>query len=57
MFNNYEGILNWTRENDIMIFDRGFRNSLGVLKALGIGAAMPSFLEPNQRQFDVYDAT
>ena len=56
MLNNYEDILNWTKEDDIMILDRGFRDSLGVLKALGIDAAMPSFLEPNQRQFDVYDA-
>ena len=56
MLNNYEDILNWTKEDDIMILDRGFRDSLGVLKALGIDAAMPSFLEPTQRQFDVYDA-
>ena len=56
MLNNYEDILNWTKEDDIMILDRGFRDSLGVLKALDIDAAMPSFLEPNQRQFDVYDA-
>ena len=56
MLNNYEDILNWTKEGDIMILDRGFRDSLGVLKALGIDTAMPSFLGPNQRQFDVYDA-
>ncbi|CAF3862255.1 unnamed protein product [Rotaria sp. Silwood2] len=45
MRNNYEDILNWVQENDIMILDRGFRDSLGVLKALGIDAAMPSFLD------------
>jgi hypothetical protein len=39
-----------------MILDRGFRDSLGVLKALGIDAAMPSFLDKHQRQFDVYQA-
>ncbi len=56
MLNNYEDILNWTKEGDIMILDRGFRDSLGVLEALGIDTAMPSFLDQNQRQFDVYDA-
>ena len=48
--------LNWTKEGDIMILDRGFRDSLGVLKALGIDAAMPSFLDKTQRQLNVYDA-
>ena len=56
MLNNYEDILNWTKENDIMIVDRGFRDSLGVLKALGIDAAMPSFLGNSRRQFDAHDA-
>ena len=56
MLNNYEDILNWTKEGDIMILDRGFRDSLGVLKALGIDTAMPSFLSQNQQQLDVYDA-
>jgi hypothetical protein len=56
MLNNYEDILNWTKEGEIMILDRGFRDSLGVLKALGIDTAMPSFLDQNQRQLDVYDA-
>ena len=53
---NYEDILTWIQDGDIIILDRGFRDSLGVLNALGIDAAMPSFLEPNRRQFDVYDA-
>ena len=56
MLNNYEDILNWTNEGDIMLLDRGFRDSLGVLKALGIDVAMPSFLDRNKRQLDVYDA-
>lgn len=56
MLNNYEEILTWIKDGDIMILDRGFRDSLGVLKTLGINAAMPSFLGANQRQFDVFDA-
>ena len=56
MINNYDDILNWIKENDIMILDRGFRDSLGVLKSLGIDVAMPSFLSPKQKQFDVQAA-
>ena len=55
MINNYDNILGWIEENDIMILDRGFRDSLGVLKSLGIDVAMPSFLGPKQNQFDVQD--
>lgn len=56
MLNNYEDILTWIRDGDIMILDRGFRDSLGVLKALGIDAAMPSFLDKQQKQLDVLEA-
>lgn len=56
MLNNYEDILTWIKDDDIMIVDRGFRDSLGVLQALGINAAMPPFLGPNRRQLDVNDA-
>ena len=44
MLNNYEDILTWIKEDDIMIPHRGFRGLLGVLEALGIEAGMPSFL-------------
>jgi hypothetical protein len=56
MLNNYEDILRWINEDDILLLDRGFRDSLGVLKTLGINVAMPSFLDQNQRQFDVNNA-
>lgn len=56
LLNNYGDILNWVKDDDIMILDRGFRDSLGVLKAIGIDAAMPSFLGRDRRQFNVYDA-
>ena len=57
MLNNYEDILTWIKEGDIMILDRGFRDLFGVLKSLGIDAGMPSFLAKNQQQFNMYDAT
>ena len=56
MLNNYEDILSLVQVNDIMILGRGFRDSLSILKALGIDAAMPSFLGRSRRQFNVYDA-
>ena len=56
MLNNYEDILNWMQESDIMVLSRRFRDSLGVLKVLGIDAAMPSLLGTGRQQFEVYDA-
>ena len=55
MLYNYDDILSWTKENEIMFLDRGFHDSLSVLKALGIDAAMPSFLGKSRPQFDVSD--
>ena len=55
LLNNYDDILNWVEENDIVVLDRDFRDSLGVLKALGMDTAMPSCLGKGRRQFDVYD--
>ena len=56
MNNNCDNILNWMDDNDIMIVDRGFRDSLGVLKAFGIDVAMPSFMSSHQKQLDVQQA-
>ena len=33
---NKDGILNWTAEHDIVVVDRGFRDSTGMMKALGL---------------------
>ena len=55
ILNSYENIFRWTKDNDVMILNRGVRNSLVELKTLGIDAATPSFLCKSQRQFDVYD--
>ena len=51
MINNYDDILGWIEDNDIMILDRSFRDSLGALKSLGIDVAMPSLLSPKQNPF------
>ena len=56
MINNFDDILNWIEEYDIMILDRSFRDSLGVLKSFGIDVAMPCFLSHNEKQLDVQEA-
>ena len=56
MINNCDNILNWIDDDDIMIVDRGFRDSLGVLKAFGIDVAIPSFMSSHQKQLDVQQA-
>lgn len=38
------------KKDDIMIVDRGFRDSAGVLSELGINMEMPSFLQKGQRK-------
>ena len=48
MINNCDNILNCIDDIDIMIVDRRFRDSLGVLKAFGIDVAMPSFMSSHQ---------
>ncbi|XP_062568569.1 uncharacterized protein LOC134230745 [Saccostrea cucullata] len=49
-------IKTWLQEDDIMIVDRGFRDSAGVLENLGIHMEMPSFLQKGQRQHSTEDA-
>lgn len=39
----------WFEENDIVILDRGYRDLIEVLHALGILSKMPAFLEAGQR--------
>ena len=56
MINNFDDIVDWIEENDILILDRGFRDSLGVLKSFGIDASMLYFLSHNEKQLNVHEA-
>ena len=38
--NNKDGILNWIADHDIVVVDRGFRDSTGVMQALGLDVIM-----------------
>ncbi|XP_060081090.1 scavenger receptor cysteine-rich type 1 protein M160-like [Ylistrum balloti] len=40
---NIQEIKEWIQENDVFVFDRGFRDSMDLLQQLGIQTEMPSF--------------
>ncbi|CAF3690562.1 unnamed protein product [Rotaria sp. Silwood1] len=39
LINNKDGILNWIDEHDIVVGDRGFQDSTGMMRALGLDIA------------------
>ncbi|CAF2730047.1 unnamed protein product [Rotaria sp. Silwood2] len=55
LVNNKDGILNWIDEHDIVVVDRGFRDSTGMMRALGLDVCMPDFLN-GRRRFDALEA-
>lgn len=46
----------WFQNGDILVVDRGYRDAIPMLEALGIHVKMPSILEPGQRQFSTEQA-
>ena len=50
---NVEEIRAWFSDQDVVIVDRGFRDSIEFLKEFGINAEMPSFLNKTSKQFTV----
>lgn len=46
----------WLGEDAIVIVDRGYRDVLPLLQALGIDYKMPAFLQQGQRQLDTAEA-
>lgn len=55
LIKNKGGILDWIAEHDIVVVDRGFRDSTGMMKALGLDVCMPDFLN-GRRRFDALEA-
>ncbi|CAF4500569.1 unnamed protein product [Rotaria sp. Silwood2] len=45
----------WIAEHDLAVVDRGFRDSTGMMRALGLDACMPDFLNGRHR-FDALEA-
>ena len=53
--NNKDGILNWIAEHDLVVVDRGFRDSTGLIRVLGLDICMSHFLNGRLR-FDALEA-
>ena len=48
---NVENTREWIQEDDVVIVDRAFRDSIEFLSDLGIESHMPAFLPKGQKQF------
>lgn len=55
MHKNERDILNWLHKDDIIIVDRGFRDSIPTIKHFGYEAVMPNFLN-RKKQFSTREA-
>ncbi|CAF3017429.1 unnamed protein product [Rotaria socialis] len=55
LLRNTDNILCWLKEYDILVADRGFRDSIGVMKVFGLEATIPSFLD-DRRQCSAEEA-
>ena len=55
LIKNKDGILNWIAEHDLVVVDRSFRDSTGMMRALGLDVCMPDFLN-GRRRFDALEA-
>ncbi|CAM4907558.1 unnamed protein product [Rotaria socialis] len=52
VYNNEQDILNWLHDDDVLILDRGFRDTIRAMKQFGFQIAMPSFLN-GRKQFSL----
>ena len=48
---NEENLLQWFKKDDILILDRGFRDSIEFLNDIGFCTKFPAFLGPKEKQF------
>jgi len=53
---NMENLTDWIKEEDVMVVDRGFRDSIDMLTEMGIHTEMPRFLPRGQKQFTTEEA-
>ena len=53
---NTEEINTWLHEDDILVVDRGFRDSADMLNDIGIHMQMPSFLPKDRKQHNTEEA-
>ena len=53
--NNEQDVLNWIHDDDVVVVDRGFRDSISTLNRLGLNVQMPHFLK-GKKQFPCREA-
>ncbi|XP_061180161.1 uncharacterized protein LOC133188674 [Saccostrea echinata] len=53
---NMENIKDWLHQEDVLVVDRGFRDSISFLDSLGIRCQMPAFLPKGQKQHTTDEA-
>ena len=41
--NNEQDVLNWIHDDDVVVVDRGFRDSISTLNRFGLNVQMPDF--------------
>ena len=56
VYNNRDEFRNWLRSGDVLVVDRGFRDSLPLLDNLSYKAHIPKFLNKDQTQFSTTEA-
>ncbi|CAF4695223.1 unnamed protein product, partial [Rotaria socialis] len=55
VYNNEQDILNWLHDDDVLILDREFRDTVRAMKQFGFQVAMSSFLN-GRKQFSLEEA-
>ncbi|CAF1418557.1 unnamed protein product [Rotaria magnacalcarata] len=55
MLNNEQDVLSWLHDNDVLVLDRWFRDTVNTLYRLGLQVVMPGFLH-NKKQLPADDA-
>ncbi|CAF2874624.1 unnamed protein product [Rotaria sp. Silwood2] len=55
ILNDEQQVLSWLRDNDVLVLDRGFRDTVNALNRLGLKVAIPGFLH-NQKQLPADEA-
>ena len=43
--NNEQDVLDWLRDDDIIVVDRGFRDAVNTIRRFGFNVEMPHFLK------------
>lgn len=54
--NDMNGMREWLRGGDVFVLDRGYRDAIGHLEAMGMIVRSPPFLEQGQNQFTTEEA-